>query len=477
MQKLSVKLKNTPTDTSLVCSSAKKLCRESLRSSERKLRKDKSLRNSVNPKLNRDQSLSAWGKVLSDNNHEGNLPQHTGDQNLRVSGIVYVLNSRGKPLMPTTPRKTKLLLKKEKANVVKRMPFTIRLNYATGENVQEVELGIDSGSKYIGFSAKTETKELISGELELESRMKSRLDDRRMYRRNRRNRLWYRKPRFMNRKTEKGWLPPSIERRYQTHLSLIRKIKSLLPITKVRIEVGNFDIQKLNNPNISGKRYQQGDKFGYENTKAYILAREKYLCQLCGKSVKGCKTNLHHIIERANSGTDKPSNLALLHDKCHEKLHKKGLGKKLKKAKQYKEATFMNVIKNCFQNDLSCELTFGYETFVKRKALGIEKSHVNDAFVIAGGTNQIRVKPFQIIQKRKNNRSLQKNRKGFKPSIRKRRYKIQPKDLVLIDGEWKETSGTHCKGRRIIINKKSININVIEKIFYSKNLIWKVANN
>ena len=458
MQKLSVKLKNTPTDTSLVCSSERKLCRDSLRSS-------------VNPKLNREEILSACGKVLADNNSEGNLHQRTGGSKSVM--YVYAINKNGKPLMPCSICKARHLLEGEKAHVIRRKPFTIQLNWDCEEHVQEVELGIDSGSKYIGFSAKIETKELISGELELESRMKSRLDDRRMYRRNRRNRLWYRKPRFLNRKTEKGWLPPSILRRYQTHLSLIRKIKALLPISKVRVEVGNFDIQKLNDTSISGKGYSQGDQFGYANTKAYILAREKYCCQLCGKSVKGCKTNLHHIIERNNEGTDKPSNLALLHEKCHKKLHKQGLGKKLKKVKQYKEATFMNIIKNRFQKDLSCELTFGYETFAKCKALGIEKSHANDAFVIASGTNQIRIKPFLIIQKRKNNRCLQKNRKGFAPSIRKQRYKIQPKDLVLIDNKWKETNGTHCYGKRIMVSGKSVGIGLVSKVIYNKTLIWR----
>jgi hypothetical protein len=49
---------------------------------------------------------------------------------------IYVLNMRGKPLMPTTQRKGKKLLKEGKAKVVKRCPFTIQLKYATGEATQ-----------------------------------------------------------------------------------------------------------------------------------------------------------------------------------------------------------------------------------------------------------------------------------------------------------------------------------------------------
>jgi hypothetical protein len=64
---------------------------------------------------------------------------------------------------------------------------------------------------------------LISGELKLDGKTSERLTERRMYRRGRRFRHhWYRKCRFLNRKIPKGWLPPSIQRRYDTHLNLIR---------------------------------------------------------------------------------------------------------------------------------------------------------------------------------------------------------------------------------------------------------------
>ena len=451
MQKLLEKLKNTPTNAPQVCSS-------------------------VNSSLNKDQSLSVKNKVLSNNNPDVDLPQRKEEKNLRVSSKVYVLNKRGEPLMPCSPRKAKKLLKENKANVIRRSPFTIQLKYPTGEVKQDITLGIDSGAKKIGFSAVTTKKELISGEVILDDKMKSRLYDRRMYRRNRRSRLWYRKPRFLNRVStkKKGWFPPSIRRKYFTHLTLINKIKDILPVSKIVIEIGNFDIQKIRNPDISGKEYQEGDKLGYENTKQYILAREKYTCQLCRKSVVGKKVHLHHITSR-KIGTDKPDNLALLHKKCHIKLHEKNLDHKLKKNRQYIETTFMNIIKNRFQEDIKCKLVFGYETSCKRRELGIEKSHINDAFVISGGKDQERTLPFEVIQKRKNNRSLQKNRKGFERSIRRKRYKIQPLDLVKINNKWYETKGSHNKGTRIIVSKKSINIKLIEKVIHCKSLAWRLA--
>ena len=44
---------------------------------------------------------------------------------------VYVLNKHGEPLMPCSPGKARLLLKQQKACVVKRTPFTIKLLYGS----------------------------------------------------------------------------------------------------------------------------------------------------------------------------------------------------------------------------------------------------------------------------------------------------------------------------------------------------------
>ncbi len=80
--------------------------------------------------------------------------------------------------------------------------------------------------------------------------------------------------------------------------------------------------------------------------------------------------------------------------------------------------------------DYYCDSTYGYITKCNRIKLGLEKTHANDAFVIAGGRNQIRSKHHNVVQIRRNNRSLQLNKKGSKPSIRRKRYKYSPGDLV-----------------------------------------------
>jgi len=413
---------------------------------------------------------------LADNNLEGVQRCDTSGRNSRVF-YVFVLNKRGQPLMPTTPRKARILLKTGKAIVTKRIPFTIKLLYSGGETKQNINLGIDSGYQNIGFSVITEKKELVSGTVLLDNKMSSRISDKAMYRLLKRRKLWYRKPRFNNRFKPDGWLPPSIERRYQAHSNLIKLLQSILPITKIIIEVGKFDIQKLDNPDINGTDYQQGDMYGYRNRIAFLLARESGVCQYCGKKYKqGDPWRLHHIFGKEK---DRPQDWALLHEFCHKKLHKNHEEDKLrkKKSKSYKDSTFMNIIRKRFQEDLSCAITYGNITFQDRLDLGLEKSHVNDAFVIAKGSNQIRCKEYQLKQTRRHNRKLQTNRKGYKPSIRTRIYKIRPGDLVWIDSNnYNIVKGVHCNGFCIRLQNinKSFSVKRIRKVYHFYGFTWCV---
>ena len=176
--------------------------------------------------------------------------------------MVYVISIDGKALMPTSNAKCRILLKNKKAIVKNLKPFTIQLTYKTeNEFTQNITLGIDSGYNNIGFSAVTESKELIVGELKLLQDMKERLLDKARYRKIRRQRLRYRKSRWNNRTKSKpkGWLAPSLQHKLDSHIKFIDSLYKILPITKCIVEVANFDIQKMKNDNISGVEYQQGD--------------------------------------------------------------------------------------------------------------------------------------------------------------------------------------------------------------------------
>ena len=358
--------------------------------------------------LNREETLGVADSKTFPNNSEEH--QHSGrsGQDLRVP----VLNMRGEPLMPTTPRKARKLLEAGKAKVVTSTPFVIQLSYATGEAKQDVALGIDAGYTKVGYSAITAGEELIAGELELRGDIKRLLEKRSAYRMNRRNRLWYRKARFDNRGREKGWLAPSLEHKLQSHIKLIERIKRLLPITKIIVEVASFDTQKMQNPEINGVEYQQGELQGYE-VREYLLEKWHRKCAYCGK--RDTPLEIEHIIPKARGGSDRVSNLTI---SCHECNQKKGdmtaeeFGhpRIQRRAKQSLKATaFMNNIRWRLVNLLNCGWTYGYITKHNRIKLGLKKSHINDAFVIAGGGIQERsgaiLKGKQV---RRQNRSLYK---------------------------------------------------------------------
>lgn len=175
--------------------------------------------------------------------------------------MVYVLSQNGQPLMQTIRHgKVRRLLKEGKANVVKKCPFTIRLTYPSGDQTQEISLGIDSGSKYIGISATTQKKVLYEAEVELRNDISKLLAARRQNRRSRRSRKTrYRKPRFDNRKRKEGWLAPSVQQKVDCHLKVVEDVCKLLPVTRIIAEVASFDIQKIKDPKIHGTDYQQGD--------------------------------------------------------------------------------------------------------------------------------------------------------------------------------------------------------------------------
>jgi hypothetical protein len=129
---------------------------------------------------------------------------------------------------------------------------------------------------------------------------------------------------------------------------------------------------------------------------------------------------------------------------------------------------------------LGAEHTYGYITKYHRTKLGLEKSHVNDAFVIAGGTTQERCRPYVVIQVRRNNRSIQTNRKGFKPSIRKQKYQLQPYDLVTYNNRTYRVKGVHCYGTRVVLENPtgknpSVNSKKVELVKYGKGLVFSLV--
>ncbi len=324
---------------------------------------------------------------------------------------VFVVNNHGRALMPTTPRQARLLLKSDLAKIFKRTPFTIQLIYGSSGYVQEVKAGIDAGYQNIGFSAVTDKKELFGGEVKMMRGCRERLKERSMYRTQRRNRLRHRQARFDNRKRNQGWLAPSIQHKLDTHLKIIEMLQTVLPISHLTIEVADFDIQKIKNPTIKGEEYQQGEQYGFSHLRQYILHRDQHQCQNpnCQNQAQQPILQIHHLGFWKEDRSDRPGNLITLCSKCHvSKNHKKNgfLFGWQPRIKSFRPETFMSTVKwrlASFANSI----TFGCITKLKRSEYELEKSHHNDAFVIAGASKQVRCKTQVIEQIRRHKRSME----------------------------------------------------------------------
>ena len=413
---------------------------------------------------------------------------------------------RGKPLMPCTPRKARLLLKQKKAKIVGYKPFTIQLQYATGEAVQEIVVGVDEGAKHIGIALVSQGKVLAKGEIELRRDVHSLLLSRAQYRRGRRFRKTrYRKTRFLNRKRSDGWLPPSIQAKLDANFMWIDKFCSLVPSPKVRIEVGKFDVAKMINPNIQGVDYQHGQTYGYYDVRYFVFARDEYTCQVCKKKNKILHT--HHIIYRSKGGTDRADNLITVCSDCHtSENHKQGgiLYQWMcehKKTRQYKEPSFMNILRRrTFQKYPDAEITYGSETSPRRKELGLDKTHYNDAIAITGveAIKDNEQECFWIKQFRKKKRSLHEatSRKGRKvKNTNAKRNKKNTKQLrgwylndeVICFGRCGWISGftgasstyiIDCNGEYIQNPSKSykrVNLSILKLICHNNNWQYGVA--
>lgn len=323
---------------------------------------------------------------------------------------------RGFPLMPCSPAKARYLLRAKKAVVKRRTPFTIQLMFATGEAKQDIALGVDAGAKHIGLSASTKKEELFASEVELRQDIKALIAERRCRRCARRHRKTrYRAPRFDNRVriTKKGRLHPSIENRIEAHISRIKEVCALMPITEIVIETASFDIRKIQNPNIEGKGYRSGDQLGFRNVREYVLFRDNYTCRHCHGRSKNRILHVHHI-ESRRTGGDAPNNLITLCEACHKALHAGEIQLNIARVRSFKSEAAMSIMRptllkrvRVFFPEIPVEETFGHVTKYMRELIQLPKSHVIDAFCIAGNLNAKR-RGVYLFQKqtRKHNRQI-----------------------------------------------------------------------
>lgn len=390
--------------------------------------------------------------------------------------MVYVISNTGQPIMPTENHaKVRLLLKSGKAMVVRRTPFTIRLLGISKTYTQSVTLGVDAGSKYVGLSATTAKKELLAAELRPRNDVVKLMSDRRELRRSRRSRTTrYRAARFDNRIHSKhnGWLAPSVEVKIWNHIQSVKLISRLLPLTTIRVETTEFDLQRLKamesgRPLPVSTDYQFGEQYDEYNVRQYVLHRDGYTCQCCGAhgtAEKSVKLHVHHL-ESRETGGNAPDNLITLCKDCHKAYHagKIQLPVRGRRRRSTRDAAFMGIMRKTLMQRLremflNIEIcgTYGYITKYWREKKNIVKTHINDAFVIAKNFEAERLeKCLLIVPRRQHNRQIHK-RKIYKGGIRKLNqtpkyvFGFQLFDKVLFKGREGYIFGRRSSGRFVI---------------------------
>ncbi len=326
---------------------------------------------------------------------------------------VWVVDRHKRPLMPCSEKRARLLLSRGRAVVHRRYPFAIRLKdrLARDSEYQPLRVKLDPGSQATGLAITRETapesrKETVLFLAEIQHRgqqIRSSLESRRSLRRRRRTaNLRYRAPRFDNRTRPAGWLAPSLRHRVDTTVSQVRRLSKLAPISAISQELVRFDMQLMENPDISGVEYQQGTLAGYE-TREYLLAQWGRCCTYCG--AKDVPLEVEHVRPKARGGSNRVSNLCLACRDCNEKKGTRSIEDFLAKKPELlariltqlktplKDAAAVNATRWALANALQAfgypvELASGGRTKFNRRRLGVPKSHALDAACV-GATESL----------------------------------------------------------------------------------------
>ena len=350
---------------------------------------------------------------------------------------VFVLNKKGKPLMPTKRfGKVRRLLKEKKAVVVSQQPFVVRLKYDTTEYKQPLYGGIDPGRTNIGVAVINQKSETVyaaraeSCNKDTTKHIRERREHRKASRRGERLRRKrrakahgtttefpngrmlpkYQKPvmlkdiinteaKFLARRRPIGWLTPTARHCVMTHVNIARSIQKYLPVTDWSIEYNKFSFMLMEDGTVRGVDFQNGRLKGYKNPKEYVVARQEGHCHFCKNGIG--IDDIHHVLPKSLGGSDGPENLVGLCKKCHEKIH---TGKKKLSirgiAKKYAATSVLNQAMKSIAKGLErlagegkVHFCAGMDTAAYRQEHGIRKEHHLDAACIVAITHGLALKP------------------------------------------------------------------------------------
>jgi len=319
---------------------------------------------------------------------------------------VFVVDTNRKPCNPVDPGKARVLLTQGKAAVLRRYPFTIILKEKVKVNRQSLRLKLDPGSKQTGVALVNEATGQIVFAMEIIHRglaISAALLSRKGVRNGRRFRnTRYRKPRLPNTAKQAGWLAPSLRHRVLTVMTWVNRVSRFAPVAAISMELVRFDMQQMENPEISGIEYQQGTLLGYE-VREYLLNKWQRKCMYC--EAPNVPLQIEHIQAKTNGGSNRIGNLGLACEPCNTKKGKLDikvflknkpelLAKVLKQAKaSLNDAAAVNSTRwSLFgalkETGFPVETGSGGRTKFNRTTQGYPKAHWIDAACVGvSGTN------------------------------------------------------------------------------------------
>ncbi|HET9237608.1 MAG TPA: RNA-guided endonuclease IscB [Oligoflexus sp.] len=404
---------------------------------------------------------------------------------------VLVLSHSKRALMPCHPARAKELLKKRKAAVYRRFPFTIILKNRADGDVQLIELKVDPGSRTTGLALvgdfRRGKRTIFAANLSHRGQaVKDALEARRSFRRSRRARKTrYRAPRFLNRLRSQGWLPPSLRSRVDNVQSWAAKLIRFSPVCSIAVETVRFDMQKMDNPEISGVEYQQGTLLGYE-VREYLLEKWARKCAYCQK--EGIPLEVEHIHAKSLGGSNRISNLTLACRACNKRKGNRPVEDFLRNNKDLlarilidsktplKDAAAVNASRYAIGNALgifSLPISFwsGGMTKSNRSRQKYHKDHWVDAACVGESGEKVfihpRHKPLLVKAESRGSRlKCLPDRYGFprtSPKAQKRVFGFQTGDFI----EAKVTKGKKIgcyQGRVAVRSTGSFNVKVEGKV-------------
>ncbi len=344
---------------------------------------------------------------------------------------IFVVDQQRRPLMPTTPARARIMLKQQKAAILRRFPLVLILKTSRPDAVVEpLRVKLDPGATTSGIALVNDRGGEVIWAGELTHRgweIRTALAKRRAARRSRRSRKTrYRACRFANRRRSSGWLAPSLFSRVRNLLTWVKRLRRWCPVEAISQELAKFDTQVMQDPSVSGIQYQQGSLAGYE-IRAFLLEKWQRRCAYCQQP--SARLQVEHLIPKGRGGSDRLSNLVLACESCNITKGKKtaqefGFAHLMAQAKApLAGAAVMNATRwRLFQElqamGLPVEVGTGGRTSYHRAVRQLPKVHWVDAALVGASTPEHlhlrHIRPWQIVSTGWQSRQLcLMNRYGF----------------------------------------------------------------